>query len=414
MRTNKTVAWVIALAATGFVAAACSSSASGGAAANGSATGSSAAPIRIGTVRTFSGPLASSIVSGKASVQAWAADVNAHGGINGRQIKLYIEDDAGSDAQGLTAVKKLIEQDHVVAIVGQASGNSAAWASYAKQKGIPVVGGNPGSGSTTTNDDFFAIGGNPLATFYGVSAAARSNGPNLGELYCAELPACANTIGLFQAFGSSTGASLSYSAKVSASAPDFIAPCQGLKDSHVQSYILSLAAATQASVASTCKQQGLNARLLLSGQTADANMLKNDAFDGATIVSPIIPFAYESSPSAKAMHDALREYAPQLGSTAQPLNQSAVQGYISGKLFEAAVKASGATTVTPETVKQGLYALKSETLGGLTVPLTYTQGSPTLFNCFYLSRIKNGQFVYPNGVTPQFAPNSAIDGLLKK
>lgn len=405
---------VLAAAATtlALLVSACSSSGDGS--ADGTSTsGPSGTAIRVGAVGTYSGAVASSIASAKSSVQAWADELNASGGINGHPVKLYLEDDAGSVSQALTAVKTLVEQDHVVAIVGQASGNASTWADYIKKKGIPVVGGNPGEASSTKNDDFFSIGGNPLATFYGVSAAAKDYGTKFGELYCAELPACANTIGLFKAFGKSTGVDLTYSTKVAASAPDFVAPCQGLKDSGVQSYILSLAAATQANVAGTCKQQGLNARLIVSGQTADQNMLSNSAFADAVIVSPIVPFMDETSPATKAMHAALAKYAPSLGSKSNPLNQHAIQGYISGKLFEAAVKASGASDVTPETVKQGLYALKGETLAGLTVPLTYVAGKPSLFNCYYVTQIRNGQMVAPGGPKPKCAPSGVVEALLK-
>jgi branched-chain amino acid transport system substrate-binding protein len=410
---NRRASGVAALLAIGLLASACSSSGTPGSDRQSSHTTATGTPIPVGTVGTFSGPLASSIGAAKASVEAWAAELNANGGIDGHPIKLFVEDDAGNVAQSLTAAKKLVEQDHVVAIVGQASGNAAPWADYVKQKGIPVVGGNPASDLYTSNDDFFAIGGNPLSTFYGVGAVAKRMGTKLGTLYCAELPTCANTVGLFQAFGKSTGVELAYSAKVSASAPDFIAPCQGLKDAGVQSYILSLAAATQLQVAQTCKQQGLKA-VRLVGNTADSNMLSNAVDDGALIVNSIIPFADESTPASKALHDALRKHDPQIGTDKQPLNQHAVQGYISGKLFEAAVKASADPDVTPASVKKGLYALKGETLGGLTVPLTYTQGKPTLFNCYFISQVKAGQFVEPNGLTPECAPNDVIQSLLNK
>jgi branched-chain amino acid transport system substrate-binding protein len=113
------------------------------------------------------------------------------------------------------------------------------------------------------------------------------------------------------------------------------------------------------------------------------------------------------------MHAALGKYAPSLGTKTNPFNQHAIQGYISGKLFDAAVKASGASDVTPETVKQGLYALKGETLGGLTVPLTYAAGKPSLFNCYYVTPIENGQMVAPDGLKPQCAPTGVVEALLQ-
>jgi branched-chain amino acid transport system substrate-binding protein len=41
-------------------------------------------------------------------------------------------------------------------------------------------------------------------------------------------------------------------------------------------------------------------------------------------------------------------------------------------------------------VLKGLYALKGNTLGGLTVPLTFTKGKPHSITCWFTTRIQNG------------------------
>jgi branched-chain amino acid transport system substrate-binding protein len=397
----------IAMAVSG-----CSSS-GGGTSTGPSGASSGASEIRIGVVGSYSGPIASSLAGSKLSIQAWADSVNAAGGINGHQVRLYIKDDGGALAASLTDVKSLVEQDHVVAIVGQATGSVAPWATYVADKGIPVIGGNPVDVTYLSNPDFYSVGGNLISDFYGVAALAASNGPKLGNLFCAELPACAATTTLLSSFGTSLGVSVSYSSKVSASAPDFTAFCQGMKQAGVQSYTLGLAASTLLQVASQCGQQGLKADLVGSF-VADSTYASNPIFDGMKLADPVFPFFDDSTPATQAFQAAIRKYTPSLGTAKQPLNPEAAQAWASGKLFEAAVKAAGAGAITPASLKTGLYALRGETLGGLSVPLTFTAGKPSLHNCSFAYEISGGTFTEPKGLAPTCAPDPTIAAVAAK
>ena len=53
----------------------------------------------------------------------------------------------------------------------------------------------------------------------------------------------------------------------------------------------------------------------------------------------------------------------------------------------------------------GLYALKGETLGGLTAPLTFTKGQPTSLKCWFYYQVKGGKFTDPFGESPTCAPS---------
>jgi branched-chain amino acid transport system substrate-binding protein len=406
LKGNRRVIGALAVAVALAFVTACGSSPGGGSAASSNS-------IPVGVIGSFSGPAASSIAGAKLAIQAWADSVNASGGINGRHVQLYVEDDGGNVATSVSEAKQLVEQDHVVAIVGQATGDPDAWASYVQRSGIPVVGGNTASGIYFTNDDFFSVGGNLYGNFYGVAKIAGQNGPELGNLYCAELPSCADTVSLLSTFGESTGTSVSYSSKVSASAADFTAPCQGLKNSGVQSYTLGLAAATLEQVAAACTQQGLKAKLILSN-VADSTFPSDPALNGAEIVDAMFPFFDTSNAATRQFHAVIKKYAPSLGTTSSPLNSEVTQAYASGVMFEAAVKASGSAQVTPESIKKGLYTFRNETFGGLTVPLTFTPGKPAVSNCFFTYQIENGAFTEPNGLHPICAPNGDVAAVTGK
>jgi branched-chain amino acid transport system substrate-binding protein len=67
-------------------------------------------------------------------------EINKAGGINGRQIQILSEDDEGRPEKAATVVTKLIDQDRVIALVGEvASGNTLAAAPKAQAAKVPMI-----------------------------------------------------------------------------------------------------------------------------------------------------------------------------------------------------------------------------------------------------------------------------------
>ncbi|HUJ56605.1 MAG TPA: ABC transporter substrate-binding protein [Gaiellaceae bacterium] len=97
------------------------------------------AQITIGGTFPLTGP-ASLYATIPAAEQAYYAYVNAHGGVNGRKIKDIVIDDQYDPGQTPTDVQKLVEQDHVFAIVGSlgTAPGLATWG-YLNQHKIPQV-----------------------------------------------------------------------------------------------------------------------------------------------------------------------------------------------------------------------------------------------------------------------------------
>jgi branched-chain amino acid transport system substrate-binding protein len=81
--------------------------------AAGSAAAPSAAPIKIGISLSLSGDFSDPGKAVKRGYDLWAAYVNAHGGIMGRQVQLKIVDDASSPNQVVTNYQNLITRDKV-------------------------------------------------------------------------------------------------------------------------------------------------------------------------------------------------------------------------------------------------------------------------------------------------------------
>ena len=71
-------------------------------------------PIKIGVVSEFSAVVGEPIAKG---AQLAADSINAHGGINGRQVQIVAYDDHSSAADAVRAFQRLAEQDHVSAVI---------------------------------------------------------------------------------------------------------------------------------------------------------------------------------------------------------------------------------------------------------------------------------------------------------
>jgi branched-chain amino acid transport system substrate-binding protein len=74
--------------------------------------------IRIGTIQDLSGPIVQLSKQTIYGMQMRVDEANAAGGINGRRIKLYVEDHGYDPKKSVLAAQKLIEQTGVFAITG--------------------------------------------------------------------------------------------------------------------------------------------------------------------------------------------------------------------------------------------------------------------------------------------------------
>src|ERR1035437_3042322 len=81
--------------------------------AAGAAASPTAGPIKIGISLSLSGDFSDPGKAVKRGYDLWAAYVNAHGGILGRQVQLKIVDDASSPNQVVSNYQNLITRDKV-------------------------------------------------------------------------------------------------------------------------------------------------------------------------------------------------------------------------------------------------------------------------------------------------------------
>jgi branched-chain amino acid transport system substrate-binding protein len=109
-----------------------------------------AEPIKIGVSGPFTGGSAPMGVSMRDGVRLAATEINAKGGVLGRQIQLVERDDEAKNERGVQIAQELINKEHVVATVGYINtGVALASQRFYQQAKIPVM-NNVATGSIVT------------------------------------------------------------------------------------------------------------------------------------------------------------------------------------------------------------------------------------------------------------------------
>jgi branched-chain amino acid transport system substrate-binding protein len=131
------------------MAASCSSSSS-------HTTGSSAQTYTVGVLTDLSGPAASTEASVPLGIKAGIGRAAEEG----YKIKYVIADAATSPSGALAAAHRLVDQDHVFAVLAVSALTFAA-SSYLTSKGVPVIGAAVDGPEWQNSQNMFAIEGTP-------------------------------------------------------------------------------------------------------------------------------------------------------------------------------------------------------------------------------------------------------------
>ncbi len=104
-------------------------------------------PIKIGALFALSGPAAFIGTPTKLVAEMAVAEINKAGGIQGRPLKLVMADTEGDPTKAVMAVKRLIEVEKVIALIGPTrTGTGMAIKPIVERARIPIVmtvGGDP-------------------------------------------------------------------------------------------------------------------------------------------------------------------------------------------------------------------------------------------------------------------------------
>jgi branched-chain amino acid transport system substrate-binding protein len=98
------------------------------------------AQIKIGAVLSVTGPASFLGDPEKKTLEIYAAEINAKGGINGQKLQVIIYDDGGDPNQARTFATRLIEEDKVDALLaGSTTATTMAIIPLAEEAKIPLI-----------------------------------------------------------------------------------------------------------------------------------------------------------------------------------------------------------------------------------------------------------------------------------
>jgi branched-chain amino acid transport system substrate-binding protein len=358
-------------------------------------------PLVIGWVGTQTGASLLMSKEGSDGLDTWVRWTNAHGGIDGHPVVAKYRDDKGDPAVGLTAVKDLVENEHVIALVGDEAGNTEqTWADYVLQKRIPVIHDALIDALWNTNPMFYPLGGTVITNIWGqMKSAAAQGAKKVGIVLCTEAAACAQAQELFKADARAVGLDPVYNALASQTQASYTAECLAAKKAGAEAMAVFV---NNVVFARDCARQGYTPQYIQAGMGPTLATIKAEPSLGNSVNSqPTFVCLDTNIPAAKDFYDATKQYHPEYAPGGSKREQTAgaiCTSWIAGVGFAKAIENAGVApdaTATNEDVIKGLSMFKGETLGGLSTPVTLSDGTKANpeNKCVYLSQWKDQKLV---------------------
>jgi branched-chain amino acid transport system substrate-binding protein len=390
---------VAGLAGVALLASACGSSGGGSATTGGGGSGTTKSQITIGLVTSETGPLAASAAGGRDLATGWATWVNkTQGGINGHPVKVDVVDDASDPATGASRARQLVEQDHVIAVVGSyATASTATFAPYLQQRKIANINAAPNQPVWTQNPVFFPVSMTvPDSVIAKAKVAQVAGAKKWGAFVCAESPAC-DVSSIWSAVSPKLGLDYVGAQKVAASAPSYATECLKFKQEGVGYVQVGLPSQVTLRAIRDCQQQGFNPTWGIQSSAWDPALL---SIPGLKVDGDSYTLPWFSDQPALADYKQLENtYVKE----ASWRSFTSLASFAALEVFRKAMAGVGAHPTAAD-VLTAMAALHGESLGGL-LPSPVggfnagTAAQPAL-KCFYRVGIQGGKYVSPDGAKP--------------
>jgi branched-chain amino acid transport system substrate-binding protein len=373
---------------------------SGPSANQASAPGVTSGTITVGLIAPLTGAEAPDGVGMAPSAQARIDVVNAAGGVDGRQLKLVVEDDKSSAAGNLAAAQALVQEKGVLA-VDDNSGFAFGAAKYLQGQGIPVVGGGY---------DAPEWGMQPYTNMFSTSTALWVASPppatqpatlmkQLGVTTVASLgfgisPSSKQAAETFATAAEKVGLKVGY---VNSSLPfgtvDTTAVALAMKQNHVDGIAFFTDSATAFAVITSAKQAGIPIKASVVANGYGQILLnQTTAVQAAqgTVFNPIYAPVELHSQATEAMQAAFKQYANHTGVP----DFGWYQGWTSLDLMIKGLQVAGQNP-TRQSFISNLRQVTNYNAGGLIAsPINYTQfGKLPPETCAWYVELQGDKFV---------------------
>jgi branched-chain amino acid transport system substrate-binding protein len=315
-----------------------------------SAGGMAAEAIKIGVSGPFTGGSAPMGVSLRDGVKLAVAEINAKGGVLGRQLQLVERDDEAKNERGVQVSQELINKEKVVATLGYANtGVALASQRFYQEAKIPVI-NNVATGSIITkqftdqpdnyvfrnaaNDQIQSsmIVDQAITKLKLTKVAILADSTNYGQLGREDLEKALAKKGLKPVAVE----------KFNIKDVDMTAQLLKAKQAGAQAILTYGIGPELAQIANGMEKLGWKVPMIGSWTLSMGNFVDNAGKNGEGALMPQTFIQVPSTPKRKAFIDGyLKAYNPPAGRIPSPV--SAAQGYDSVYLLAAAIKQAGST-----------------------------------------------------------------------
>jgi branched-chain amino acid transport system substrate-binding protein len=339
------------------VLAACSSSSSSTTAST-TPTASATAnktPIIIGASLSLTGDFSADGLNYEHGYELWAHDVNAAGGILGRQVELKILNDNSSPTQVATNYTTLISADHVDLTFGPFSSlltapadNVVAHNGYAFVEG---AGGAPSVFNSAPNladhnifDVSLPIRDEMVPFVNYIASLPASQRPKTAAYPMADDPFADPPVQLAQSMLQSLGVKTVYSKIFPEEVADYKAPADQVAASGAQIVVLgSTDVPTVSAFMQAFEQQHYNPKLFIAAAGPDQGASFTSVVGKANATGMMVPDGWYPGFADAASQALVKEYVAKYGGTASSMSSDVAEAYSVGQVMEQAIKATGGT-----------------------------------------------------------------------
>lgn len=129
--------------------------------------GAAASEIVVGMIGPYTGETAVYGLAVKNGAMLYFDQINADGGINGKQVKVVAYDNKGNDAEAVNAFSRLVDQDKITALIGDVlTSNTIAVVGEANPINMPMITASATAAAVTVNENDGSVYANVFRTCF--------------------------------------------------------------------------------------------------------------------------------------------------------------------------------------------------------------------------------------------------------
>jgi branched-chain amino acid transport system substrate-binding protein len=356
--------------------------------------------IKVGVYGDTTGATSSFGQSTKNGIQLAFEEINAAGGVNGKKLEMVFEDDQGTPEKAKTVISKLINQDKVVAVLGEvASSNSLAAAPVAQEAKVPMITPSSTNPKVTQVGDFISrvcfidpFQGSVMAKFaantlkaktaavFGDNSSDYSKG--LTEFFEQEFTKLGGTVITKQTYAQKD--------------QDFKAQLTQMRDQKPDVIYIPGYYSEVGIIAKQARELGMN-QPLLGGDGWDSPELWK--LGGANLKNAYISNHYSADNPQPEIQNFVKAYTAKFST---PPDSLAALAYDSAKVLADAIKRAGGTDSAK--LKEAINSTKN--FAGVTGVITLNEKRDAVKSAVVLelnpsaSKFDFKETIYPEGMTP--------------